>query len=72
MKKNEVSIKTDTILYVFMEKNIAEIHASGDMVYKARMTLSELEDQLGDGFIRIHPDASYLPWRYMRLPTKFI
>lgn len=54
MKKNEIVIKIDTVLYVFMERNIAEIHASGDRVYKTRMTLSELEDQLGDGFIKVH------------------
>ena len=40
MKKNEIVIKIDTVLYVFMERNIAEIHASGDRVYKTRMTLS--------------------------------
>ena len=54
MKKNEVAIDTDTVLYVFMERNIAEIHTSEDAVYKARMTLSELEDKLGDGFIKVH------------------
>lgn len=54
MKKNEVAIDTDTVLYVFMERNIAEIHTSEDAVYKVRMTLSELEDKLGDGFIKVH------------------
>ena len=54
MKKNEIVIKIDTVLYVFMERNIAEIHASGDRVYKTRMTLSELEDKLGDGFVKVH------------------
>ena len=33
MKKNEIVIKIDTVLYVFMERNIAEIHASGVRVY---------------------------------------
>ena len=31
MKKNEVAIDTDTVLYVFMERNIAEIHAFTDI-----------------------------------------
>lgn len=41
-----------TILYVLMINKIAEIHVSGGKIYQTRMTLSELEEKLGDGFIK--------------------
>lgn len=43
-----------TILYVLMINKIAEIHVSGGKIYQTRMTLSELEEKLGDGFIKVH------------------
>ena len=32
----------------------AEIHVSGDKIYETRMTLSQLEEKLGDGFIKVN------------------
>ena len=43
-----------TILYVLMINKISEIHVSGGKIYQTRMTLSELEEKLGDGFIKVH------------------
>lgn len=43
-----------TILYVLMVNKTAEIHVSGGKLYETRMTLSELEKKLGDGFIKAH------------------
>lgn len=43
-----------SILYVAMMVKTAEIHTSDGKVYETRMTMSELEKTLGDGFIRIH------------------
>lgn len=43
-----------TILYVLLINKIAEIHVSGGKIYQTRMTLSELEEKLGDGFIKVH------------------
>lgn len=43
-----------TILYVLMINKIAEIHVFGGKIYQTRMTLSELEEKLGDGFIKVH------------------
>lgn len=43
-----------TILYVLMINKIAEIHVSGGKIYQTRMTLSELEEKLGNGFIKVH------------------
>lgn len=43
-----------TILYVLLINKIAEIHVSGGKIYQTRMTLSELEEKLGYGFIKVH------------------
>ena len=37
-----------------MTNKIVEIHVSGGKIYPTRMTLSELEKELGDGFIKVH------------------
>lgn len=37
-----------------MVKKIAEIHIIGGKVYETRTTLSELEEKLGDSFIKVH------------------
>lgn len=50
----KIVLGISTILYVLMIKKIAEIHVSGGKIYKTRMTLSELEEKLGDGFIKVH------------------
>lgn len=50
----KVVINVSTILYVLMMRNTADIHVSGGTVYKTRMTFREIEEKLGDGFIKIH------------------
>lgn len=52
--KKEIVLDVRMILYIIMKRNNAEIHVSGDKVYTARITLSELEEKLGDGFIMVH------------------
>lgn len=47
-------LDSGAILYVLMDKRVAEIHVTGDKIYETRMTLRELEEKLGDGFIKIH------------------
>ena len=47
-------LNANTILYVLMIERAAEIHVSGGQVYETRMKLSELEQALGDGFIKVH------------------
>ncbi len=37
-----------------MTNKIVEIHVSGGKIYPTRMTLPELEKELGDGFIKVH------------------
>ncbi|MGN1138796.1 MAG: LytTR family transcriptional regulator DNA-binding domain-containing protein [Ruminococcus sp.] len=50
----KVVLSVGTILYVFMVEKVAEIHIFGGKVYKTRMTLSKLEEELGECFIKVH------------------
>lgn len=52
--KKKVVLNVSTILYVLMMGNNADIHVSGGTIYKTRMTFREIEEKLGDGFIKIH------------------
>lgn len=52
--RKTVSLDMRTILYIFMNENVAEIHVAGDQVYRTRMTLETLEKDLGEGFIKVH------------------
>lgn len=47
-------LDSSTILYVLMNKKTAEIHVTGGKTYNTRMTLVELEEKLGDRFLKIH------------------
>ena len=50
----DIVLDRDTILYVLMNKKTAEIHVAGGKTYHTRMTLGELEEKLGEGFLKIH------------------
>ena len=41
--KKDVMLNINTILYITMKRNIAEIHVLGCTIYKVRMTLMELQ-----------------------------
>ena len=47
-------LNANTILYVLMIEKTAEIHVSGGKVYETRMKISELEEALGEGFLKVH------------------
>ncbi|MGN1306407.1 MAG: LytTR family DNA-binding domain-containing protein [Faecousia sp.] len=51
--KQEVVLNTSQILYVQMKGNYAFIHISRELVYQTRSTLTELEEILGDNFIKV-------------------
>lgn len=51
--KKEITLNIRSILYVQMDGNSAFLHISKGLVYQTRMTLTELEELLGDGFIKI-------------------
>lgn len=53
-KGRKTVLGVSTILYVIMINKVAEIHVSGGKIYETRMTISELEEKLGDGFIKVH------------------
>ena len=50
----KIILNSSTVLYVLMDEKIAEIHVSSGKTYETRMTLGELEEKLGGGFIKIH------------------
>ena len=50
----KIVLNIHSILYVIMVGKNAELHISGGKIYETRMTLCELEQQLGDGFIKVH------------------
>lgn len=52
--RKAVTLDVRTILYVFMNENVAEIHVAGDQMYRTRMTLETLEQALGESFIKVH------------------
>lgn len=52
--KKELLLDAGKILYVQMARNVASIHLLGGTVYEMRMTLAELEKELGDSFIKVH------------------
>ena len=47
-------INTDTIRYIQMKRNYAEVHLTNGAVFTSRITMEELVQHLGDDFIKIH------------------
>ncbi|MGN1340085.1 MAG: LytTR family transcriptional regulator DNA-binding domain-containing protein [Oscillospiraceae bacterium] len=52
--RRKIVLGISTILYVRLIGKSAEIHVSGGKIYETRTTLGELEEKLGDGFIKAH------------------
>ena len=52
--RTQLVLNASTILYVLMIDKTAEIHVSGGKIYKARMKISDLEEALGDNFLKVH------------------
>lgn len=52
--RKKVLLNISTILYVIMMTKNAEIHMSDGRIYTTRMTMGELENELGDSFIKVH------------------
>lgn len=52
--RKKIVLNISSILYVIMIGKNAELHVSGGKIYETRRTLSELERQLGDSFIKVH------------------
>lgn len=52
--KENIKIDVGSVLYVVMERNNACIHMADGRIYTVRMTLTQLQEKLGDNFILIH------------------
>ena len=42
------------VLYISMNRNYAEFHLAGGKTREVRVTMAQLEDQLGPDFVKIH------------------
>ena len=49
----DIMLNISTVLYVLMKKNYAEIHTFSGKRYTTRMTLAELEKDMGDSFLKV-------------------
>ena len=52
--RRKIVLSVSSILYVLMTGRNAEIHVSGGKVYETRMGIGQLEETLGEGFIKVH------------------
>lgn len=53
-QKQEYKIAISTILYATMQKGIIYIHTVDGTIYRERTSLRIMEEQLGDGFLKIN------------------
>ncbi|MGN0164098.1 MAG: LytTR family transcriptional regulator DNA-binding domain-containing protein [Candidatus Ornithomonoglobus sp.] len=51
--RRKIILGISAILYVLVTNKNAEIHVSERKIYETREPLCELEDKLGDGFIKV-------------------
>ena len=42
------------VLYIAMKRNYAEFHLAGGKVREVRVTMAQLQEQLGPGFVKVH------------------
>ena len=64
-------INADTIRYIQMKRNYAEVHLTNGAVFTSRITMEELEQHLGDDFIR-YTEAVWLrcaPYTAWKTPS---
>lgn len=52
--RRKIVLNINTILYILVIEKNTEIHVLGGKIYKTRMTLRELEGNLGEEFIKVH------------------
>lgn len=55
--KRQITLNISTILYVNMQRNVATIHTVSGEEYRTRLTLTELEQRLGEDFLKINRSA---------------
>ena len=52
--RKNIEIDTSTVLYIIVRGKKAEIHTCDGKIHETRCPLSELEEKLGKGFIKVH------------------
>ena len=52
--RRKIVLSVSSVLYVLMIGKKAEIHVSGGKVYETRLGLGQLEEALGEGFLKVH------------------
>lgn len=53
-KKKKIELNINSILYIIMRRDKAEIHVSGNKIYETWTSLCSLRELLGDEFIQVH------------------
>ena len=52
--RRKIVLSVSSVLYVLMIGKKDEIHVSGGRVYETRLGLGQLEEALGEGFLKVH------------------
>ena len=52
--RKKIVLGVSAILYIIVIGKNTQIHILGEKVYETKMSLSQLEKELGDGFIKVH------------------
>ncbi|MGN0516150.1 LytTR family transcriptional regulator DNA-binding domain-containing protein, partial [Eubacterium sp.] len=52
--RKKIVLGVSAILYILVIGKNTQIHILGEKVYETKMSLNQLEKELGDGFIKVH------------------
>ncbi|MGN0983079.1 MAG: LytTR family transcriptional regulator DNA-binding domain-containing protein [Candidatus Limivicinus sp.] len=52
--RKQIVLNVSSILYVLKADKLTEIHVSGGGIYETRTPLGQLEEKLGEAFIKVH------------------
>ncbi len=68
--KKKIVISVRSVLYCITTTPVVEVHTVGGMVYKTRMKFAEIENQLGESFIKIHRGCVVSPMAIHEITDK--
>lgn len=52
--KTPITVMRDALCYITMHRNYAEVHLQNGQVFNSRITMEELEQALGEDFLKVH------------------
>ena len=52
--KSLITVAVDALCYIIMHRNYAEVHLQNGKVFTSRITMEELEQTLGEDFLKVH------------------